>query len=138
MIKIMKTFVRILVISALSILFIWWVYGFIVAKKDVIMKRTSDYIYVKEYSWYNKDSTVYKYPATKVYQGVVINKRSYSSLVGVPGKGGHFVTNYKTTVSYNNEHYTFTGYSIYHRYKEGDKVKVKVMCYPYYSVDIVN
>ena len=134
----MKTFVKILVISVLSILFIWWVYGFIVAKKDVIVKRTSDYLYVKEYSWYNKDSTVYKYPATKIYQGVIRNKRRSSNFVGVPGKGGHYRTNYRTTVSYNNEQHTFTGSSVYNKYKEGDKVKVKVKHYPYYSVDIVN
>lgn len=134
----MKTFVKILIISVLSILFIWWVYGFIVAKKDVIVKRTSDYLYVKEYSWYNKDSTVYKYPATKIYQGVIQNKHRSSNFVGVPGKGGHFVTNYRTTVSYNNEHHTFTGSGIYCRYKKGDKVKVRVTHYPYYSIDIVN
>ena len=134
----MKTFVKILVISAVSILFIWWVYGFIVAKKDVIVKRTSDYIYVKEYSWYNKDSTVYRYPATKTYQGVIKNKRRSSNFVGVLGKGGHYQTNYRTTVSYNNEHHTFTGSSVYNKYKEGDKVKVRVTHYPYYSIDIVS
>ena len=125
-------------ISVLVILFGWWIYGFIVAKEDIIVKRTSDYVYVKEYSWYNKDSTVYKYPATKIYQGVIQNKRRSSNFVGVPGKGGHFQTNYRTTVSYNNEHHTFTGSSIYCRYKKGDKVKVRVTHYPYYSVDIVN
>lgn len=134
----MKTFIKILVISALVIYSGFLIYGGIITKKDVIVKRTSDYLYVKEYSWYNKDSTIYKYPATKTYQGVVINKRSYSSLVGVPGKGGHFVTNYRTTVSYNNEHYTFTGSGVYHRYKEGDKVRVRVTHYPYYSIDVVN
>ena len=125
-------------ISVLVILFGWWIYGFIVAKEDIIVKRTSDYVYVKEYSFYNKDSTVYKYPATKIYQGVIQNKRRSSNFVGVPGKGGHFQTNYRTTVSYNNEHHTFTGSSMYHRYKEGDKVKVRVTHYPYYSIDIVN
>ena len=125
-------------ISVLVILFGWWIYGFIVAKEDIIVKRTSDYVYVKEYSFYNKDSTVYKYPATKIYQGVIQNKRRSSNFVGVPGKGGHFQTNYRTTVSYNNEHHTFTGSSMYHRYKEGDKVKVRVTHYPYYSIDLVN
>lgn len=125
-------------ISVLVILFGWLIYGGIITKEDVIVKRTSDYLYVKEYSWYNKDSTVYRYPATKIYQGVIQNKRRSSNFVGVPGKGGHFVTNYRTTVSYNNEHYTFTGSWIYHEYKEGDKVKVKVAHYPYYSIDIVN
>lgn len=134
----MKTFIKISVISALSILFIWLIYGGIITKENVIVKRTSDYLYVKKYSLYNKDSTIHKYPATKIYQGVIIKKRSYSSLVGVPGKGGHFVTNYRTIVSYNNEQHTFTGYGVYHKYKEGDKVKVKVKYYPYYSIDIVN
>ena len=125
-------------ISALVILFGWLIYGGIITKEDVIVKRTSDYVYVKEYSWYNKDSTVYKYPATKTYQGVIRNRRRSSNFVGVPGKGGHFVTNYRTTVSYNNEHHTFTGSGIYCRYKKGDKVKVRVTHYPYYSIDIVN
>ena len=125
-------------ISVLVILFGWLIYGGIITKEDVIVKRTSDYLYVKEYSFYNKDSTVYKYTATKTYQGVVRNKHRSSNFVGVPGKGGHFQTNYRTTVSYNNEHHTFTGSSIYCRYKKGDKVKVKVKHYPYYSVDIVN
>ena len=134
----MKTFIKILAISAVSIFCIWWVYGFIVAKKDVIVKSTSDYLYVKEYSWYNKDSTIYKYHADKIYQGVIQNKRRSSNFVGVPGKGGHFVTNYRTTVSYNNEYYTFTGSNMYYKYNRGDKVKVKVTHYPYYSVNIVN
>ena len=125
-------------ISALVILFGWLIYGGIITKEDVIVKRTSDYLYVKEYSWYNKDSTVYKYPATKIYQGVIQNKRKSSNFVGVPGKGRHLQTNYRTTVSYNNEYHTFTGSSIYCRYKEGDKVKVRVTHYPHYSIDIVN
>ena len=125
-------------ISALVILFGWLIYGGIITKEDVIVKRTSDYLYVKEYSFYNKDSTVYKYPATKTYQGVIQNKRRSSNFVGVPGKGGHFQTNYRTTVSYNNEYHTFTGSSIYYRYKKGDKVKVRVTHYPYYSITIVN
>lgn len=125
-------------ISALVILFGWLIYGGIITKEDVIVKRTSDYLYVKEYSWYNKDSTVYKYPATKIYQGVIRNKHRSSNFVGVPGKGGHYRTNYRTTVSYNNEQHTFTGSSVYNKYKEGDKVKVKVKHYPYYSIDIVN
>lgn len=132
----METFVKILVISVLFILFIWWVYGFIVAKKDVIVKRTSDYLCVKEYSCYTEDSD--EYLTTKIYQGIITNKYKYNNFVGVIGKGGHFQTNYRTTVSYNNEHHTFTGSSIYYRYKEGDKVKVRVTPYPYYSVDIVN
>ena len=125
-------------ISALVILFGWLIYGGIITKEDVIVKRTSDYVYVKKYSFYNRDSTVYRYPATKTYQGVIKNKRRSSNFVGVLGKGGHYQTNYRTTVSYNNEHHTFTGSSVYNKYKEGDKVKVRVTHYPYYSIDIVN
>lgn len=125
-------------ISLLIILFGFLIYGGIITKEDVIVKRTSDYLYVKKYSLYNKDSTVHKYPATKIYQGVIRNKRRHNNFVGVPGKGGHYRTNYRTTVSYNNEQHTFTGSGVYYRYKEGDKVKVKVKYYPYYSIDIVN
>lgn len=125
-------------ISVLVTLFGLLIYGGIITKEDVIVKRTSDYLYVKKYSLYNRDSTVYKYPATKIYQGVIQNKRKSSNFVGVPGKGGHYRTSYRTTVSYNNEYYTFTGSSMYHKYKKGDKVKVRVTHYPYYSIDIVN
>lgn len=134
----MKTFIKILVISAISTFFLWLVYGGIITKENVIVKRTSDYLYVKKYSLYNKDSTVYKYPATKIYQGIVRNKCRSGNYVGVPGKGGHFIPNYRTIVSYNNEQHTFTGSNIYNRYKEGDKVKVKVKHYPYYSVNIID
>ena len=132
--KILKIFGISVVVTLFGLL----IYGGIITKEDVIVKRTSDYLYVKKYSLYNKDSTVYKYPATKIYQGVIQNKRRWSNFVGVPGKGGHYRTNYRTTVSYNNEQYTFTGSSMYNKYREGDKVKVKVKYYPYYSVDIVN
>ena len=125
-------------ISALVILFGSLIYGGIITKEDVIVKRTSDYLYVKKYSWYNKDSTVYKYPATKTYQGIIQNKRRWSNITGVPGKGGHYRTNYRTTVSYNNKQHTFTGSSVYHRYKEGDKVKIKVTHYPYYSIVLIH
>lgn len=125
-------------ISALVILFGSLIYGGIITKEDVIVKRTSDYLYVKKYSLYNRDSTVYKYPATKTYQGIIQNKRRWSNFTGVPGKGGHYRTNYRTTVSYNNEHYTFTSSSVYNKYKEGDKVKVKVTHYPYYSIDLIH
>ena len=133
----MKIFVKILVISALSILFIWWVYGFIVAKRDVIEKRTSDYLYVKKYSWYNKDSTVYKYHADKIYQGVVFDKHTHSQFVGVPGKGSHYRKSYDVVVKYNNTKHEFRDHRIYNKYNKGDKVRILVKWYPCYSIKLL-
>ena len=133
----MKTFVKISVISTISILFTWWVYGFAVVKNDVIVKRTSDYLYVKKYSWYNKDSTIHKYYADKIYQGVVFNKRKHRHFVGVPGKGGHYRTKYSVVVKYDNTEHKFGGYNIYNKYNEGDKVRILVRRYPYYSIDLL-
>ena len=122
-----------IIILVLSLLFIWWISGFIVAKSDVVINTTPDYLYVRQYSWYNKDSAIYKYKTPKTYPGVVIHQNRYFS--GVPGKGGS--TKYKTTVKYNNTKHTFSGYTIYSKCTEGKKVQVHESWYPYYKIDLI-
>ena len=122
-----------IIILVLSLLFIWWISGFIVAKSDVIINTTPDYLYVRQYSWYNKDSAIYKYKTPKTYPGVVIHQNRHFS--GVPGKGGS--TKYKTTVKYNNTKHTFSGSSIYHKCTKGKKVQVYERWYPYYKIDLI-
>ena len=39
-----------ILITILSLIFIWWVYGFIIIKNDVIIKQTNTHLYVKQYS----------------------------------------------------------------------------------------
>lgn len=80
--KYLKIIFSVIVIAALIGLFA----GFIIQKPDNIIKRTPDYLYVKEYSWYNLDSTVYKYKTDKIYIGIITHKDTSRSFVGVPGK----------------------------------------------------
>lgn len=109
--------------------------GGIVRKRAVLVKETTEYVYYKQYSIYNKDSCVYKYHKPIIYDGKVVRCRK--SFVGIPGKGGHYV--YRTYIRYNNtEEYIKLGFSYYHKHKEGDDVKVKVTFYPYKKVETLN
>ena len=62
-----------------------------------------DIVFVKEYKWNNRDSVIYKYPADKIYNGVIIDKERTSRYVGVPGKGGHPDVDYYVTIKFNNQ-----------------------------------
>lgn len=128
----METLMDIFVIFTLSVIITWWIFGPVFSN----CKKPSDSLCVKEYSCYTEDSD--EYPTTKIYQGIITNKHISNSFVGIIGRGGHIQTRYRTTVSYNNEQHTFTTSDIYYKYKEGNKVKIRVTYYPYYSVDIVN
>ena len=109
--------------------------GGIVRKRSVLVKETTEYVYYKQYSIYNKDSGVYKYHKPIIYDGKVVRRRR--NFVGIPGKGGHYV--YRTHIRYNNtEEYIESGFSYYHEHKEGDDVKVKVTFYPYKEVKTLN
>lgn len=123
----------IIVIAAIIGLFT----GFIIQKPDNIIKRTPDYLYVKEYSWYNLDSAVYKYKTDKIYTGTITHKNTSRGFVGVPGKGGHYVTRYHTTIKFNNTSYQEDGYEIYTKYQIGDKIKIKETYYPSHSITIL-
>lgn len=129
----LKIIFTIIVIAAIIGLFT----GFIIQKPDNIIKRTPDYLYVKEYSWYNLDSAVYKYKTDKIYIGIITHKDTSRGFVGVPGKGGHYVTRYHTTIKFNNTSYQEDGYEIYTKYQIGDKVKIKEIHYPSHSITIL-
>ena len=126
---------------AFAILFLGWLIylgvGVIVSNPDVIIRETADTIYVKQYSIYNKDSVVIAFKQHKIYDGIVIDKHRHTRFVGVVGKGGHTQTTYRTTIKYNGETYDYHGSNYYHRYNEGDKVRVKEFWYPYHDVEIL-
>lgn len=135
----MKNFLRYSSLTLLfSILFCclgYLIVGEIKRSPNVIIKQNLEYLWVKKYSLYNKDSCVYKYHQPIIYEGIVVNRRR--NFVGRPGKGGHTV--YRTDIHYNrNEEHTETGWSYYNSHKEGDKVKVKVSFYPFHKLDILN
>lgn len=127
---------------AFAILFLGWLIylgvGVIVSNPDVIIRETADSIYVKQYSIYNKDIVVIAFRQHKIYEGVVTDKHRHTRFVGVPGKGGHTQTIYRTTIKYNSKTYDCHSSNYYHRYNEGDKVKVKEVWYPHHDVEILD
>ena len=111
--------------------------GAIVQKKDVLVKETSDYLYYKEYTIYNLDSTIYKYHKPITYNGIITKKYKSSRFVGVPGKGGHRVTDYHLVISYNNKGYEESNSTVYNRFQLNENVKVVETFYPEFRVEII-
>lgn len=108
--------------------------GEICNTKDRIIKRTSDYIYVMEYSLYDLDSTIYKYKTTKTYIGTVSDKNKSSHFVGVAGKGGHCKTHYNVTIKFNNTETKEDDRKLFRKYNIGDKVQVTESWYPHHKI----
>ena len=125
----------ILYFSVFLIALLVFILGTIFKPRDVLMRETDNYLYYKEYTLFGLDSACYKYHKPIEYDGIVSDKSRSSHFVGVAGKGGHYQTKYKTTVSYNGKTYTHDGFSVYDRYKEGDKVIVTETFYPHYKID---
>lgn len=126
--------VLIMVILILSILIIGFS-GIIVKHKDVLVKEDTEYLYYKEYEWFNLDSVVYKYHKPIEYDGVVINKRKGSHFVGVVGKGGHGVTDYYITFQFNSKNIEEHSSQLYNRFGLHENVKVIETFYPYYNIE---
>ena len=111
--------------------------GCIVTNPDKIIEQNSEYIIVKEYKLYNSGSTINKYPADKIYDGVVIDKERHTYYVGVPGKGGHPQIRKYVTVQFNGRTLRIESSSLYDKYNECDKVKVKEVWYPRYDIIVL-
>lgn len=109
--------------------------GIVVKHKDVLVKEDTEYLYYKEYEWFNLDSAIYKYHKPIIYKGKVIDKYTSSHYVGVPGKGGHYDKNYKVVIQYNNKTVTENrGSSFYDYMNKGSDVEVIEKFYPCYEV----
>ena len=111
--------------------------GCIVTNNSEIIEQNSEYIIVREYKLYNNGSTINKYPADKVYDGVVIDKEKHSYYVGVPGKGGHPQTRKHVTVQFNERTLRIESHSLYNKYNEGDQIKVKEVWYPRHDIIVL-
>jgi hypothetical protein len=114
----------------------YFVNGVFNTKPNQILQQNSEYILVKKYSWNNRDSVVCKYPADKVYTAIVTGKEKNSYYVGIPGKGGHPQSNYYITISGNNTVHRLQDSRLYHKYNNGDVVKVKEVWYPRHHVTV--
>ena len=130
----MKKIGIILFIGVIIGLLVYLIYGAVKTKPDQILSQNEHYIVVKEYGWNNRDSTIYKYPAPKIYTSIVTNKERRSRYVGVPGKGGHSKTYYYITFTYNNTEYRPNDRNLYNKYNKGDQVKIKEIWYPYHKI----
>lgn len=125
----------ILYFSVFLITLLVFILGTIFKPRDVLMRETNDYLYYKEYTLFGLDSACYKYHKPIEYDGIVFDKSRSSHFVGVVGKGGHCVTTYRTTVSYNGKTYTYEGLWVYDHYNKGDKVIITETFYPKYKID---
>lgn len=104
-------------------------FGSLYKSPDKLIKEDSEYLYIREYILYNKDSCVYKYHKPIEHEGIVTNKYSY--IRGVPGKGGHRV--YKTTFKFNGKEISKEDWSLYNKVKDNQKVKISEKFYPVHS-----
>lgn len=126
-----------ILLTILTIGILYLLIGCIRTNPDKVLERNAEYILVKEYKWNNRDSVIYKYPADKIYTGVVINKERTSRYVGVPGKGGHHSTSYYVTVQFNGTTQTFRSSNLYRKYNKGDKVRVREVWYPGHNITVL-
>ena len=109
--------------------------GAVKRKPNVILKEDSEYLYVRKYTLYNKDSCVYQYHKPIIYKGVVTYTSSHHA--GIPGKGGHWV--YSTHIEYgDHEEHVENGSDYYHKHKEGDTIMIKVSFYPWLKITPLN
>lgn len=126
-----------LLITILILSITYLIIGCVKTNPDKILERNSEYILVKEYKWNNRDSVIYKYPADKIYTGVIVNKERTSRYVGLPGKGGHPDVDYYVTIEFNNQIFEIDDYQLYHKYNKGNNIKIKEIWYPRHKITIL-
>ena len=117
--------------------FFYCAIGFLEKPKDVLVKDTNEYIYVKQYSLYGNDSVVKKFHKPITYDGTIIEKRKSSSFVGVVGKGGHRVYHYYVTIQYNGKLTEINDSRMFDNVERGQTIKVIETFYPSYDISYV-
>lgn len=124
-------------LTILTIGILYLLVGCIRTNPNKVLEKNTEYILVKEYKWNNRDSVIYKYPADKIYTGIVIDKERTSRYVGVPGKGGHPDVDYNVTIKFNNQIFKTDDYQLYHKYNKGNNIKVKEVWYPRHKIIVL-
>lgn len=115
----------------------YYIFGFIEKPKDVLVKDTNEYIYVKQYSLYGSDSAIYKFHKPITYDGTIIEKRKSSNFVGIAGKGGHLVHHYYVTIQYNGKLTEINDSRMFDNVERGQTIKVIERFYPSYDISYV-
>ena len=108
-----------------------------ITPNDVLVKTDKDYLYYKKYYWWGLDSCIYKYHKPIYSDGKIIYVDEYRYIIGIIGKGGHWMTRTRLTISYGNKTYEDEYHECIctHNYCEGDKVKVVETFYPRYKIE---
>lgn len=114
--------------------FVYCAIGFLEKPRDVIVKDTNEYIYVKKYSLYGSDSAIYKFHKPITYDGIIMEKRHSSNFVGIAGKGGHWVNHYYVTIQYNGNLTKVNDSRMFDNVEKGQTIKVIERFYPSYDV----
>lgn len=96
---------------------------------------------VVEYNIFKSDSTVlYDVRMPIEHKGCIISENKGSHIVGVLGKGGHYVTHYDVEISYSNYkgeskiYKDRIGQSEYNRYLKSGYPIICEEFYPYYRI----
>lgn len=131
--KIILTFLICLFIFTVGYTF-YYAIGFLEKPKDVIVKDTNEYIYVKQYSLYGNDSVVKKFHKPITYTGTITEKRKSSNFVGPAGKGGYWVHHYYVTIQYNGKLTEINDSRMFDNIERGQTIKVIERFYPQYDV----
>jgi hypothetical protein len=108
--------------------------GIVVKHRDVLVKQDTEYLYYKEYEWFNLDSAIYKYHKPIEYEGIVIDKHTGSHFVGIVGKGGHRVTDHYITFKFGNNIKEENDIYLYDKFGLNEHMTVIEKFYPYYEI----
>ena len=127
-----KSFVGVIIILVVVFAITYAFIGMNVRKPDVILKEDPEFLYVRKYTLYNRDSAVYKYHKPITHRGVV-TRRS----LGVHMGGNQYVSWTRITYSGGKTHKE-PGYFYYKNHRVGDTVRLVEVFYPTHEVQALN
>lgn len=127
-----KSFVGVIIILVVVFAITYAFIGMNVRKPDVILKEDPEFLYVRKYTLYNRDSAVYKYHKPITREGVV-TQRSLGMHIGVK----QYVPWTKITYSGGKTH-KVPGYFYYKKHRVGDTVRLVEIFYPTHEIQALN
>jgi hypothetical protein len=130
--KIFRTIFIFGVVSAIGVVG-WYLLGNIVRNSDQIVEQTTDSLYVKQYTLYNRDSIVSVYKKPQQFVGVVSKKLKTTQFSIVSGTKETVYT----IITYKDKTFETRNRSIYNEYNKGDLVTIEESWYPQHTLKII-
>ena len=126
-----KSFIQLIIIIAVVFAIVYAFIGVVVRKPDVIQTEDPEFLYVRKYTLYNRDSVVYKYHQPITHKGVV-TRRSLGMRIG-----NQYVS--WTRIGYSGgKIHKVPGYFYYRNHKVGDTVHLKEIFYPTHEIQALD